>query len=844
MKKNVQLTLLGILLTGIATAQDTIIQAKPEYNTVGRGHRKIFGENYRKEWAAPTQVPVIKISEKGLTPSELGGGKQTKSLRLKDAQGREWTLRSIEKNPVVLLPEPLRQTFAADWLQDAMSSEHPYAALMVPVLATALNVPHSTPIIGWVAPDPAFGKYEKTFANTLCLLEEREPLGESDNTEKMKEELDEDNDNTVDTFTLFRARMLDFFLGDWDRHHDQWRWVDQQEGKGKKYVAVPRDRDQAFFHNHGIIPDIASRKWIAPFLTGFDGRIRRGNHFFTYGGDLDARFFSQLTYDQWMEQTKAVTAMLTDSVLEAALSKLPESAYRIRHDEFLKKMKERRGNMVKAMEDYYHFFNRIIELQTSDKNELVEVTDGANGGLQVTIHKINKEGEIKDLLFSRTLEPKTKELRLFIHSGHDSVVLNTTNSDTKIRVIGGDDRQVYNVVQAGKKVNVYEKKQSADFIGKTDRLRKIISNDSLNTAYERVNLYDVTIPLITAGFNIDDGVLLGPGFRYVRRGFHKQPYASMQQMTAAYSFSTGALRVRYRGEWIRALGKADITLQAAVFAPNNTMNFFGRGNETEYIRFDERKTRIKFYRIRYNMYQVNPSLRWNLDSGTSISVGPSLWYYSYNPEDNEGRFINNTHLIRSYDSLTIGENKLHGGVILNFINDKRDRPMLTTRGSFINIRVQGYKGLNDFSESFMQIIPEFALYKNLNKRSTVVIADRVGGMISVGKTAFYQSAFLGGQENLLGYRQFRFAGEHSLYNNLELRMHLAKVASYILPGYLGVTGFYDVGRVWIKDESSKVWHHGVGGGFYFTPAQMALFQLVMGYSNEGWYPYITMNFRF
>jgi outer membrane translocation and assembly module TamA len=120
----------------------------------------------------------------------------------------------------------------------------------------------------------------------------------------------------------------------------------------------------------------------------------------------------------------------------------------------------------------------------------------------------------------------------------------------------------------------------------------------------------------------------------------------------------------------------------------------------------------------------------------------------------------------------------------------------------------------------------------------------VGGVVTVGKTAFYQSAFLGGHENLLGYRQYRFAGQHSMYNNLELRVRLADVASYILPGQLGLVGFYDVGRVWEKNESSDLWHQGTGGGLYFSPAQMALFQFVVGYSNEGVYPYFTMGFRF
>ena len=144
----------------------------------------------------------------------------------------------------------------------------------------------------------------------------------------------------------------------------------------------------------------------------------------------------------------------------------------------------------------------------------------------------------------------------------------------------------------------------------------------------------------------------------------------------------------------------------------------------------------------------------------------------------------------------------------------------------------------------MQLIPEVAVYKSLNKRSTLVVANRLGGAVTIGKAAFYQSAFLGGHENLFGFRQYRFAGEHMIYNNLEFRLKLANFASYILPGQFGMTGFYDVGRVWEKNESSNIWHQGVGGGFYFAPAQMAVFQVTAGWSKEGWFPYVIMGFRF
>ena len=843
-QRYLHLTLLIVLFAFTAKSQtdSTVVQAHPSYDSVSRMHRRLFGENYRKEWAAPTKLPVIRLSEKGLIPLQLGGGHQTHSLRLKDQNGTEWVLRSIEKYPDILLPEALRQTFAADWVRDAMSAQNPYGPLAVPVISEAAHVPHTNPVIGFVVPDKNLGQYEKEFANTLCLLEEREPYGSSDNTGKMLERLNEDNDNSVDSVEYFRAKLLDLFLGDWDRHEDQWRWLDEQKGNGKKYLAIPRDRDQAFYKNEGVIPSIASRKWIAPYLKGFNSEIKLGNSFFFEGRKLNGRFFVSLDYNRWMQLTNKFIAAISDTVMETALLRLPPEVYKLRHDELMQKMKARRSHFAKAMSDYYYFINRIIDLQTSNKNELVEITDGPNNGLNVSIYKLSKKGKTEDELFTRTFYPsQTKEIRFYIGKGNDSVLLNTTNKKIKLRIIGGDGDKKYNVVQADKKVRVYEKTNNAEFTGKTGRLKKHLSNDSLNTAFVATNLYNIVRPLITVGYNLDDGFLLGGGVNITTQGFRKLPYASVQNITVAHSFSTSAFRIRYRGEWLHAIGKTDVTLQANVFAPNNTMNFFGRGNETGFIKEGNYK---KFYRARYNWYQFNPALRWHLDSGVTLSVGPSVQYYHLDSSDNKFRFITNESLIHSYDSNTVYNEKSHVGLVVNLLLDKRNNKILPYAGYYINVRLQGYTGLNSYSKSFAQVIPEVDLYKLVSKRPALVIAERVGGAVTVGKAAFYQSAFLGGQENLLGFRQYRFAGDHMFYNNLEFRLKLANFASYILPGQLGITGFYDVGRVWEKNESSNMWHQGVGGGLYFSPVQMAVIQVLAGYSNEGWYPYITMGFRF
>jgi outer membrane protein assembly factor BamA len=221
-----------------------------------------------------------------------------------------------------------------------------------------------------------------------------------------------------------------------------------------------------------------------------------------------------------------------------------------------------------------------------------------------------------------------------------------------------------------------------------------------------------------------------------------------------------------------------------------------------------------------------------------------VYYYTFSEGENVGRITADASAMGSYDSTIIGQVKLHLGLFARYFNDHRDSKIIPTHGHFINIKLQAYKGIETYLHSFAQIIPEFAIYRSLNKNHTIVVADRVGGTVSIGKPAFYQAAFIGGHENLLGFRQYRFAGYHSAYNNLELRIKIADVASYILPGQLGLTGFWDIGRVWVENDASKKWHNSVGGGIYFAPASMLSANLLAGFSEEGVYPYFTLGFRF
>jgi hypothetical protein len=299
----------------------------PAYDSVNKLHRFLFGEGYRKLWAAPVPIKVFDItSEKGgLTILQKGGGLQTKSLRLKDASGKEYVLRSIQKYPERGLPEKLRKTVARDILQDQVITSNPYAALTVPPMAEALGIAHSSPQIVYIPDDAAFGEYREEFANSVLLFEEREPTGlnDTDNSDKVQRKLEEDNDYSIDQQQVLRARLLDLILGDWDRHEDQWRWEVQKSKDKTTYSPIPRDRDKAYYTTSGLLPVILSHQWLKANLQNFEEEISDIAVYNYNNRYFDRYFLNQLTEQDWAREIANVKSILTDSLISASIHLLP-----------------------------------------------------------------------------------------------------------------------------------------------------------------------------------------------------------------------------------------------------------------------------------------------------------------------------------------------------------------------------------------------------------------------------------------------------------------------------------------------------------------------------------------
>ncbi len=79
--------------------------------------------------------------------------------------------------------------------------------------------------------------YRKLFEGKVSLIEERELLGKSENTEDALKDLQKDNDNSYDAHNFLKARMIDVLFADWDRHGDQFRFYNRNPKGEDKYFT-------------------------------------------------------------------------------------------------------------------------------------------------------------------------------------------------------------------------------------------------------------------------------------------------------------------------------------------------------------------------------------------------------------------------------------------------------------------------------------------------------------------------------------------------------------------------------------------------------------------------------
>ena len=817
----------------------TIIEDTPERNGLGKA---LWGEHYRRAYRSEVTFPVLRLDEfqGGLQPVKKGGGYQTNSLRLEAADGRQFTMRSVKKDPTRTLGNTLsRSSFIKNLYLDAFNSAHPMAALPIPPMAEAVGVYHTNPTLYFIPKQAALGIYNEDFGDELYLVEER-PDGkawrdmasfgypkEIVSTSDVIEEIADHHDHRLDYPSIVRARLFDLVIGDWDRHDDQWRWAKVEKNDTVYYQPIPRDRDQAFSKYDGFIYNIvreasAPARPLRPYAED-QKKIHWSNYGCRY---FDATFLAGASWEVWRQEIRHLQEHLTDEVIETAFQQnWPDTIYRLDAPSVMQILKARRDNLAEMARSYYEYHAKRVVLTGTDKRELFDIQSLPNGSTRVIIYDSNKEGEKQGKLYDRLFPyPETREIHLYGLENDDIFQFHGQGSrGSRIRIIGGLGHDVVKQFPGSgdrrARAIIYDAVEEKIDLPEQSGLRIKLSEDPKFNTYNRLSKdfeYDYASFFPNLGFNPDDGLLIGLAPVFVNYGFKKSPYADRHALNTKYAVGTSGFQFDYQGVFIEALGKGNLNLKAQLHTPLYTANFFGLGNNTENL---EGELGAEYYRVRQRYISLMPSFTRQVKQALTYGFGPT--FESYRIELTGDRFIDGQEAILNPDivkGLEFLGFQMH--VKIENLND----PVFPTRGLKLSSEVGWILSLDNSDRNFPYYEGALSIYQQIDTKGSLVFATQVGGKhLFNNKFEFFQGAVLGGQgpdSNFRGLRRERFTGRSAWYQNTDLRWKVIDSDNSFLPFSLGIFGGFDHGRVWLDQEISNTWHYSYGGGFWLSPLDL------------------------
>ncbi len=815
--------------------------------------KSIWGERYRDVYAVKVAAPTVDLDTLfgGLKAVRKGGGHQSKSLRLVNKEGKEYVMRALRKSAEIYLQSmafkeqyvvgEFEDTFTENLLEDFYTGSHPYAPFTIGKLSDAVGIYHTNPKLYYIPKQKAIMEFDDEFGDELYMVEERTDSGHGnlksfgysnvlESTDDILKKLRTDEKYFVDNTAYLKARLFDMMIGDWDRHTDQWRWARFNDKDNDKiiYKPVPRDRDQAFsIMGDGPLMNLITR--IVPGLTlmeGFNEEIRsvKGFNGSPKTFALDMVLLPETTMDVWRAQVKFIQDNINEEVIDKAFMAFPKEVQGETITKIKKTLLARKSNLMQTAEEYYELLNKYAVVTGTDKDDYFTITQLPDGNTMVVGNRI-KNGKKGEVFFNKTFDQKiTKEVWIYGLDDDDQFEVRGKKGNIKLRLVGGQNNDVYDVIDS-RGVYVY------DHISKKNTFKNIksakirLTNDYETNTYQPIKLKSSSNQIIPSiGSNPDDGFKIGFANIYTFNGFRQNPFTSQHTVNAAFYFATNGFDVGYNGEFANAIGKANLELDARFTSPNYSINFFGFGNDTE--NFDD-DLELDYNRVKMQTLKLTPSLVWRGDLGSKFRMGIS--YENVEVEETEDRFVNLFYAANGGDS-----SKSFIGADAEYTYSNSDNAAFPTVGMATSLHL-GYKSnTEDGKQNFGYIIPSLSFAYKLVPSGRLVLATKWKAHFNIGDGyEFYQGASIGGMDGLRGFRNQRFTGKKSYYQNTDLRFRLKRLKTGLLPVTMGIYAGYDYGRVWLPNEDSDTWHTSYGGGFFFNATDIVSMTLAYFESVDG-----------
>lgn len=833
---------LTLLLVAIANTKSTAQQAVPDTNihkqVIARPaapksafFERMWGHNNRVEWNTPVDVPVLWLDTAlgGLRPYKMGGGNETKSLRLRAANGKEYVLRSINKCRDEVVPPKLKGTFLEDIINDGVTMSYPYGSFAVAGMQQQAGIPHTLPTLVYLPSQKALDTFDVKCGNSLYLLEQKTEgnWSEADNlgnfsrfvnTEDVIASVQANSHHKADQPAFIKARLFDMLIGDWDRHEGNWSWGVRDSGNTIWYIPVPQDRDQAFFTHDGFMIDKVLKGGGLSFMQNFDGEVKNIATLNTSGRYIDRFFTSALTLNNWLAAARELQQQLTDAAIEGSVRQLPPEIFAESGKRITEILKKRREQLPQFAKEYYLFLSKEIEITGTDARDYFEVNSNAKGETTVRVFAVNNQGQpVSTPYYTRQFLPaEVKEIRLYGLDDKDVFVVNNQSKAIKIRVLGGQGNDA--LQHTGRKIHVYD--DPANPLD-GDAVRGHITDDTaLNNYNYRWFHYNKKGFHPTVFYNNADRFYVGVSSNFKNYKWRKGDKAITNAFDVHYSFSQNAISAEWQGIYPDILGKWDLIMKAGFDAIRWT-NFYGTGNESKNVTND-----LNYYRLRTQEWTGSAGLQRQFNGHT---IEASAYY----------QYINGRYDTERYPSKVFPEHadvyrpNQYAGIKATYSWAHVNDSVVAERG-FTFLANGTYAHNFTQKETYQLLEGRFQWYVPILDR--VSLAVRGGGATVINNDVlatgqFYEHAVLGGPRNLRGYRRERFWGKTMAYVGNELR-YITDMRTHFMNARVGVFGFFDAGRVWMPGEESHKIHTSYGPGFMIAPFNKISLSLSYGITDE------------
>lgn len=846
-------------LAPAARAQDSVtVVVGPEYRA-GGVQRWLWGDNWRHLWTRPVRVEVLDPDTfaGGLTPLRAGGDFASNTLHLLGADGRRYVFRSINKNVSKGLGPDFEGTLVEWVVQDQVSASHPGSPRLAAPLLEAVGVLHATPRMVVMKDRASLGQCRERFAGLVGHIEERadendpqdpedendadagndepaqtggedeaaegDPLDEScgvptregqvdgpafagadkvKGTDEFLKDLEDSPVNRLNSREYLAARLMDIYMGDWDRHEDQWRWARYDRGDLRVWRPVPRDRDNAFVNHEGLLLSIGRAAFIRnvrfdtefPSLTGLTVQAE----------PLDRRLLSDLPRTAWDSVVAQLRARLTDGAIDRAVSALPPEYQQDDRARLTQILRARREALPEQAELFYKRLSQNVDVRTTDADEVAVIDRHPDGSVEVTVTGAGDDDR-RWVTYHRLFLPhETDDVRLYLQGGDDRAVVRGTGHGVGIRVIGGGGDDVMEDSSRASGVTFYDHRGDNRFVrGPATRVDQreweAPVDSSAITGHRTWREWGSSSSIFRpyVDWKRGAGPVIGGGPQETKYAFRRAPHAWEAHARFGWAPLENRFLVSAAGDLHPENARHWYSLDS--YASNlENIRFFGFGNDT-----DEDDVPRELRDTWLRQVRVEPSLHVPVSRRGVLELGPVLQWTD--PEVELGSPVD---VERPTGYETFGQ----VGVRAELEMDGRDVPSFPRRGWRLETGGSAYPAAWDAEGAFGEAHVMAATY--LSFGAGPVVAVRAGGKRVWGDFPFYEAAFLGGGSTLRGYTGQRFAGDMMAFGGAELRMPLFRM-NFIARGVFGLMGLMDAGRVWYDGESDGELHTAVGGGAFY-----------------------------